>query len=94
MCQGIQRTRTHIRIKVESHFGQLKSGRLDEDEKVQLFKLHKLYGNNWKKIGGIMNRNRIQISVIFKYLVKTQSTNHIANNTKDNDEQLRYTVKI
>merc|ERR1712226_418484 len=66
LCKGIQRTGFDVAHRILQQFSSdfLKTGRLSKKEHEELKRLHKLYGNNWKKIGLLMNRSRVNFTSI------------------------------
>lgn len=66
MCKGISRTGCEINNKIFYHFGKsfLNKGKYDDGELEEFRRLHVVYGNSWKKIGMILNRNHRSMSII------------------------------
>ena len=68
MCHGIQRTRLHIRNRIEQQYTNFfKKGRMTEEERETMIKLQKVHGNRWQKIGFIMNRYHRCMSMNYQY---------------------------
>ena len=72
MCTGIQRTRAEIYTRILIQFSDfLCKGKYSEEERKELIKLHKLYGNNWKQIGILMNRSPGILKCVYSYFRKS-----------------------
>ena len=72
MCRGIQRTRAEINTGILIQFSDFPcEGKYSEKERKELIKLHKLYGNNWKQIGILMNRSSSNLRCVYSYFRKS-----------------------